>query len=176
MSLGEKITALRKSRGMSQEQLGEHLGVSRQAVSKWELNESVPDVDKVVQLSKLFGVTTDYLINDEPASGGGEPIIITTESKKEDKTRTIVSWVATGLGALGILTLMIMSALIEVMVPISRTAEGGMTWYSSQPGYSFFPFIRERHLGFLLFIFIVLVVVGAGILLYDRRQRKKKKQ
>ena len=71
MSLGDKITALRKSRGMSQEQLGEHLSVSRQAVSKWELNESVPDVDKVVQLSKLFGVTTDYLINDEPASGGG---------------------------------------------------------------------------------------------------------
>ena len=96
MSLGEKITALRKSRRMSQEQLGEHLSVSRQAVSKWELNESVPDVDKVVQLSKLFGVTTDYLINDEPAFSGGEPIIITAESKKEDKTRTIVSWVATG--------------------------------------------------------------------------------
>ena len=57
MSLGEKLSMLRKARGMSQEQLAEQLGVSRQAVSKWELNEAVPDVGRVVALSELFGVT-----------------------------------------------------------------------------------------------------------------------
>lgn len=62
MSLGEKLSMLRKARGMSQEQLAEQLGVSRQAVSKWELNEAVPDVGRVVALSELFGVTTDYLL------------------------------------------------------------------------------------------------------------------
>lgn len=64
MSLGEKITALRKARGMSQEQLAQALEVSRQSVSKWELNESIPDVNRMVAMSDLFGVTTDYLLKD----------------------------------------------------------------------------------------------------------------
>ena len=62
MTLGEKILMLRKARGMSQEQLAEVLGVSRQAVSKWELNEAMPDVARVVAISELYGVTTDYLL------------------------------------------------------------------------------------------------------------------
>lgn len=62
MTLGEKIFMLRKARGMSQEQLAQALEVSRQAVSKWELNEAVPDVSRVVAMSELFGVTTDYLL------------------------------------------------------------------------------------------------------------------
>ena len=63
-TLGEKLQALRRSRGMSQEQLAEQAGVSRQAVSKWELGESVPELDKVVLLSEAFGVTTDYLLKE----------------------------------------------------------------------------------------------------------------
>ena len=62
MALGERLQALRKSRGLSQEQLAEQAGVSRQAVSKWELGESVPELGKVVALSEFFGVTTDYLL------------------------------------------------------------------------------------------------------------------
>ena len=64
MTLSEKLTRLRKARGMSQEQLAAALGVSRQAVSKWELGEAVPDVSRVVAMSELFGVTTDYLLKD----------------------------------------------------------------------------------------------------------------
>ena len=62
MTLGEKIQVLRKQQGMSQEQLGALMTVSRQAISKWEVGESVPDVDNVVQLSDIFNVTTDYLL------------------------------------------------------------------------------------------------------------------
>lgn len=62
MELSEKIQSLRKKQGMSQEALAEKLNVSRQAVSKWELGVSVPDVDKIVLMSNLFGVTTDYLL------------------------------------------------------------------------------------------------------------------
>lgn len=65
MTLGEKLQTLRKSRGMSQEQLAEQAAVSRQAVSKWELGESVPELEKVVLLSEVFGVTTDYLLKEE---------------------------------------------------------------------------------------------------------------
>lgn len=65
MKLGDKIIALRKARGMSQEQLAQHLEVSRQSVSKWELNEATPDLNRVVAMSELFGVTTDYLLKEE---------------------------------------------------------------------------------------------------------------
>ncbi len=65
MILADKITALRKKAGWSQEELAEQLGVTRQSVSKWEGAQSVPDMDKVVQMSCLFGVTTDFLLKDE---------------------------------------------------------------------------------------------------------------
>ena len=65
MILADKIVSLRKKAGWSQEELAEKLGVTRQSVSKWEGAQSVPDMDKVVTMSRLFGVTTDYLLKDE---------------------------------------------------------------------------------------------------------------
>lgn len=65
MILADKITALRKKAGWSQEELAEQLGVTRQSVSKWEGAQSVPDMDKVVMMSRLFGVSTDFLLKDE---------------------------------------------------------------------------------------------------------------
>ena len=72
MTLGEKIYSLRVKNGLSQEAFGEKLGVSRQSVSKWETDQSVPELDKIVMISELFTVTTDYLLKEsaaEPASG-----------------------------------------------------------------------------------------------------------
>lgn len=68
MTIGAKIQILRKQKGLSQEQLAEELGVSRQAVSKWEAEQSIPDIDKIIVLSDFFGVTTDYILRntDEP--------------------------------------------------------------------------------------------------------------
>ena len=66
MTLGEKLQTLRRSRGLSQEQLAEILEVSRQAVSKWENGDSAPDLDRLRAICTYFGVTTDYLIWDEP--------------------------------------------------------------------------------------------------------------
>ncbi len=65
MILADKIIALRKKAGWSQEELASQLGVTRQSVSKWEGAQSVPDMEKVVQMSRLFGVSTDYLLKDE---------------------------------------------------------------------------------------------------------------
>ena len=65
MLLADKIVTLRKCAGWSQEELAAQLGVSRQSVSKWEGAQSVPDMQKVVQMSRLFGVTTDYLLKEE---------------------------------------------------------------------------------------------------------------
>ncbi len=73
MTFGEKLQKLRKAQGMSQEQLAVQLGLSRQAVSKWELNEATPDTENVVQLSRIFAVSTDYLLLDEVDGPLGQP-------------------------------------------------------------------------------------------------------
>ena len=65
MKLSEKIVTLRKQKGWSQEELADQMNVTRQSVSKWEGAQSVPDLEKMIRLSKLFGVSTDYLLKDE---------------------------------------------------------------------------------------------------------------
>lgn len=65
MILAEKISMLRKKEGWSQEELAEQLNVTRQSVSKWEGAQSIPDIDKILQMSRLFRVTTDFLLKDE---------------------------------------------------------------------------------------------------------------
>lgn len=66
MTFGEKLQALRQKAGMSQDALAEKLNVSRQAVSRWERDETMPETDKVIALADLFGVTTDYLLRQRP--------------------------------------------------------------------------------------------------------------
>lgn len=68
MILAEKIMEERKKNGWSQEELADKLGVSRQSVSKWESAQSVPDLQRILEMSKLFGVSTDYLLKDEVES------------------------------------------------------------------------------------------------------------
>ena len=65
MILADKITEERKKNGWSQEELADKLGVSRQAVSKWESAGATPDLQRVIQLAQLFDVSTDYLLRDE---------------------------------------------------------------------------------------------------------------
>lgn len=65
MTLAEKIAELRRRSGMSQEELAEQLGVSRQSVSKWESAQSIPDLERILGLSRVFGVSTDFLLKEE---------------------------------------------------------------------------------------------------------------
>ncbi len=84
MKFEEKLIQLRKARGLSQEALAEQLGVSRQAISRWELGETTPDLTNLKQLSALYGVSADYLIHDEYASDEDLPKVKeTTQSFKE---------------------------------------------------------------------------------------------
>ena len=73
MTLGEKILALRTQKEMSQEELAAALEVSRQSVSKWETNQSVPDLDKIIRLADLFGVTVDQLVREGERPEPPEP-------------------------------------------------------------------------------------------------------
>ena len=65
MILAEKIMEMRKKNGWSQEELAYQLGVSRQSVSKWESGASIPDLERILKLSEIFGVSTDYLLKEE---------------------------------------------------------------------------------------------------------------
>ena len=77
MNIADRIQYLRKQKGLSQEELADKIGVSRQAVSKWESEQSTPDLDKIIVMSDLFEVTTDYILK------GIEPV--STTSKKTVK-------------------------------------------------------------------------------------------
>ena len=86
--IGTKISFCRKKAGLSQEALATRLNISRQAVSRWETGEAVPDTEKIVQLSRLFQVSTDYLLLDEikePLTGQNPPGIQTGPAKEKRK-------------------------------------------------------------------------------------------
>jgi len=84
MIFADKIIDLRKKSGWSQEELAARLNVSRQAVSKWESAQSVPDLERVLQMSRLFGVSTDYLLKDEQTAADS-----TGEDISADTVRTV---------------------------------------------------------------------------------------
>ena len=103
MNLSDKIVGLRKSKGMSQEELAGRLNVSRQAVSRWEMGTAMPDATNILQLSKLFCVTTDYLLNDEYQSDNDLPKV---REVKADGIRQIMIF---------LVTLEVMSLIIQFM-------------------------------------------------------------
>ena len=84
MKLSDKIIHLRKANGLSQEDFAEKLNVSRQAISRWENGTALPDAQNVLQISKLFQVTTDYLLNDDYESDRDIPAVQTATQETEN--------------------------------------------------------------------------------------------
>ena len=83
MTIGQRIAQKRKEQGLSQEALGERLGVSRQSIYKWESDAALPEIDKLVALAKLFGVTVGWLLGvEEPAAPTQEPQELTEQQLK----------------------------------------------------------------------------------------------
>ena len=95
MNLQRKIITLRKQSGLSQEDMAEKLHVSRQTISRWEVGSALPDAENLRQLSQLFKVTTDYLLNDAYESDGDIPRVKNAEEtlektvKKQPKTVSV---------------------------------------------------------------------------------------
>ena len=83
MDIAEKIIKLRKESGWSQEDLAEKLYVSRQAISRWENGTALPDAQNILQISKLFHVTTDYLLNEDYESDRDIPAVKTATAETE---------------------------------------------------------------------------------------------
>ena len=81
-TIGKRISALRKARGMKQEELAERLDVSGQAVSKWENDQTCPDIGLLPRLARVFGVTTDYLLTGEQEQE--PPVRMVPEEERKD--------------------------------------------------------------------------------------------
>lgn len=177
MTIGEKIYKLRKAKGWSQDYLAEQLGVSRQAVSRWELDDSAPELQKVYKLSALFSVSCDYLLNaqmEEPEAVLQE----TSTAKKHPKhTKIWVSVLSVVLGVMILGTLAVLSAIVpsytESRQEISREdiafPDGTPTpdWVPENDVittqikvHAFLPFLSTYHLFWLAGIAVCLIIYG----------------
>lgn len=185
MNFPEKLQKLRKERGWSQEELANRITVSRQAVSKWELGTAVPDTDNIVQLSELFGVTTDYLIKDNLDCDEDIPAVARTAANV--RKLLIAGIVTLVLGVIIIGVLLTLSQVIESYQkvtydhgPMMEMLPDGTTQISDEhrmattrvPVYSFIPFLNTYYLHWVLVIGIGLVI--ASIVCFAKYRRKIK--
>ncbi len=159
MTFGEKLQKLRKTKGMSQEELAEHLGVSRQAVSRWELETVTPDVANVVGLSKLFNVSTDYLLNTEFNKTDDTLENIQDKENKEEfsknKIRILSGVIISILGTIGVLVLSILGSVKKEFVVEYNFDESIRKVHQGIDGFLF-----VNKLYWLMALSIVAVLVG----------------
>ena len=164
MKLPEKLVALRKAQGLSQEAMAERLGVSRQAISRWEQGSAQPDAGNLFQLSRLFQVSADYLLDDtldQPSQPSVPP------AADPLKKRRLAGLLLAAAGLLGNLVIYILSRVVDVMVPFV-THDQGVTWYnwdSSHTCHSWKYFIQTYDLELLTALLCLLLVGGIALFL-----------
>lgn len=119
MTLGQRIYQLRTQVGFSQEELAEKTGVSRQSVSKWETDASIPELDKLIQLSKIFGITLDSLVKDEfqePAKQETPPVEAPRHENGRFTPARIVGLILLAAALLGALLCLVFHGDFTVLV------------------------------------------------------------
>ena len=164
MTMGEKILNMRKARGWSQEELAERVGVSRQAVSRWESGTAKPDVDKIIAICDLFGVSADYLLRD--ISGQSE---VSAAERAEKKKIPWGAWAMTAFGAVTMLVLKILASVNRVHIgPVFEAQAGGGLEKMVTPGYytGFGDYLSNTGLEWLAWLAGIALAVGGGWLVW----------
>ncbi len=175
MTFGEKLQALRKKQGWTQEELAAKITVSRQALSKWESGAAIPDTENVLQISKLFGVSTDYLLNDEYDSDNDIPAV-QTKSEALTKRYSGIMYVAIGgivsaIGATGVLIMAILGSISSAIISYPSAEENGLaTVKTGLPA-----FLELNNIGWLFALCIILFFVGIFIVVFSKLQKHLKK-
>ncbi len=165
MTLSEKIKSLRRSGGMTQEQLAERIGVTRQALSKWETGDAVPDTENVIQLARLFSVTTDSLLLDDPPPASPAPA-----APRPALVLPIIGWCLCLLSALGLLTLGILSSVFPVHMSVATVGD----LYSEVAYDGISAFLRYHHLLWLAVLLVFALLAGVAALMYHRFPHKRR--
>lgn len=156
MLTGEKLYNLRKREGWSQGELADKLNISRQSVSKWELNESLPDAENIVKISNLFNVSTDYLLK------ANEKLIQISNEKQKKKYYTLQ----------GILTTLAGIATIGI---INVLANAHRAKYNGTYPFPFKSFVANYGLDWLVYLASATIVIGLSLLIRDLYIYKSKK-
>lgn len=168
MKFGEKLQCLRKQQGWTQEELAAKITVSRQALSKWELGTAIPDTENVLQISKLFGVSTDYLLNDEFESDEDIPAVqVKSDILRKKYTGviyTVIGGIISVISAISLLIMGILSSIYpaELSYP-SAEADGMATVKTGLPA-----FLELNNIGWLFVLCIILLFVGIFIAIYPK--------
>lgn len=166
MILAEKVMTLRKKKGWSQEELAEKLNISRQSVSKWESGASIPDIDKIILISGLFGVSTDYLLKDEMET---EEISEKEIQCEESDAKCVSVEEADSFMRLK-RKLAVPTALgtaLCILSPIPLLLLGGLTEYGS------FGVTEDMAGGFGVTILLIILAIGVGILVHGEMRLLK---
>ena len=150
---------------MSQEELAEQLGVSRQAVSRWEVGSALPDASNILHLSKLFGVSADYLLNDDYKGEAPTPIKSKSVSSIAGTfVKKIIALCVAGFGFIGNFVIYVTSRFVIVNIPYKTyNHETDSYWYTWGDGYSYRYFIEEYHLELLTIMFWLMLIFGLFI-------------
>ena len=148
MALSEKLYELRKKDGLSQEQLAEQLGVSRQAISKWESGKAVPESDTLISISKYFDVTLDYLMKENESISEVVTDIKETQTNSGREKRIIGIIIC----MIGIICLLVWG-IVSIFMPSTSDRIGTSSMITIDGN------------GFFLIICFVAVIVGAVLLL-----------
>lgn len=168
MHLGEKIQQLRKAGGLSQEQLAEKLGVSRQSVSKWESGQSLPEIDKIIQISSLFSVSTDSLLKEESVSESSFPSGIEEISRKNFKRKQVMGGIS--ITVLGLVALILEFASLKLLQYLDSQTNSSFT---SDP--YILNYMKEPPMSIVVIITAIIIIIGvlmtiAGV--YSKNEKK----
>lgn len=167
MKLFVKIQQLRKQNGMSQEKLAQLLGVSRQSVSKWESGQSLPEIDKIIQLSNIFEVTTDYLLKDVSEEKCID--ILRKEKEKEVLSHhtSLMFKVGFTMFSVGVVAIAVFW-ILSIVYPTYR-----VTWEGTLlTGFSGFLVVHEVTPVFVFFC--ILTIIGLTFILKERQEKNRK--
>ena len=165
MILADKIINERKKNGWSQEELAEMLSVSRQSVSKWESAQAVPDLNRIIKMAEIFGVSTDYLLKDEietAESNNGDYVDTASDIRKvslEDAQRYIKTVKKNTPSA-------VIATMLFVLCPVTLIILGGFSEYV--PGSITEPIAA------LIGIIVLLIAVISGVALWIAVESKEK--
>ena len=175
MTFGEKLTRLRKREGLSQEALAERLGVSRQAVCRWEQNTALPDAAKLLPCARLFRVEVEWLLDDargwEDQAQSAEPAQETeTRAAHGDRRWYIAGGIVTGAGALGLVVMGILSAAFPGVVSEARIGADWVHVYTGLAG-----FLKLHGVEWLFTLWAAAALAGLWLLAQPALRRREKR-
>lgn len=171
MTLGEKIQQLRKAAGISQEQLAEQLDVSRQSISKWELNDAVPEINKIVMLSELFSISTDELLKGSNSQRMDDIEGKQNTSTLQEITKMNAANKQANIGFKTIIVGLIMLVLEFMFLPILGTMQ--KTHVNGQGFYSdFIEYAGMQPMPIIFTLTAIIILVGIFFLLKGLMYKK----